>query len=91
MLAVCAHRSGRDLVPLLDAVPDALLAAVFAQLLSLDAATAPAMLQALAERPRYRVHALALAIRLIPAMAPPDAARWSARLRAAGLGAHCPS
>ena len=91
MLAVCAHRSGRDLVPLLDAVPDALLAAVFAQLLSLDAATAPALLQSLAERSRYRAHALALAIRLIPAMAPADAARWSARLRAAGLGAHCPS
>ncbi|MFN8641536.1 MAG: glycosyltransferase [Candidatus Binatia bacterium] len=90
VLAVCAPRLGRDLAPLLDGVPDASLAAVFAQLLSLDEVAAPAILEPLLERPRYRAHVLALAIRLLPAMASGDAARWSARLRAVGLAEHCP-
>lgn len=85
ILAECCQRTGRDLALLLDALPDARLAPVFARLLSLDAGLAPEILERLAEHPRYRVHALALALRLAPAMAPVAAARWSVRLRAIGL------
>jgi hypothetical protein len=85
VLAESCQRIGHDLAPLLDHVPEAQLAAVFAQLLSLPPATADAVLERLLEHPRYRAHALALAIRHAPAMTADAAERWSTRLRAVGL------
>lgn len=87
VLAEGCHRTGRDLVRFLDPVPDTHLATVFSQFLSLDPATADPVLETLHAHPRYRVHALALAIRLAPSMPAEPAARWSARLRAMGLAA----
>ena len=88
LLAECCSRTGRDLAALLDPVPDTQLAAVFAQFLSLDPATADAVLETLLAHPRYRAHALALAIRFVPTMTADAAARWSARLREIGLLEH---
>ena len=85
VLAVSAHRTGRALAPLLDQVPEAALPAVFAQFLSLDPTVADAVLEALLAQPRYQAHALALAVRLAPAMPAAAAGRWSDRLRDVGL------
>lgn len=90
LLAESCQRAGRDLRPLLQAVPDASLSAVFAQLLRLPPTIAHPLLDGLVEAPRYRLHALALAIRFAPALAAEHAAGWAARLRAAGLADQAP-
>jgi tetratricopeptide (TPR) repeat protein len=90
MLAESCQRSGRELAPLLSAVPDARLSGIFASLLQLPPATAHPLLEELVDVARYRSSALALAIRLSPAMQIEHAVRWSARLRALGLADHCP-
>jgi hypothetical protein len=85
VIVACGHRTGRDITPLLDRVPEPALPTVFAQFLSLDPTAADAVLEALLAQPRYRAHALALAVRLAPAMPAAAAARWSERLRDVGL------
>ncbi|MBX3023958.1 glycosyltransferase [bacterium] len=90
ILAESCLRAGRALRPLLDAVPESRLSAIFAQLVRLPPAIAHPLLDAVVDDPRYRVHALALAIRLAPSMSPEQAAVWSDRLRAVGLADHCP-
>lgn len=86
----CVH-SGRELPPLLRPVPAPRLAAVFAEVLALPAAIADRVLESLVAHPRYRAHALAGAIRLVPTLAAERAAHWSTRLRELGLADHRPA
>jgi tetratricopeptide (TPR) repeat protein len=90
ILAESYRRTGRDIAACLRSVPDARVSAIFAQLLHLPPGSAHVILEGLVDDPRYRAHALALAIRIAPAMPPHQAVRWSARLRDVGLGKHCP-
>jgi len=90
ILAESCQRIDRDIAPFLRSVPDSRMSAIFAQLLHLPPATAHAILEGLVDDPRYRANALALAIRLSPALDTEVAVRWSARLREVGLAEHCP-
>jgi GT2 family glycosyltransferase len=90
LLTESFHRSGRAVAPLLDRLADADRVAMFAALADLAPAVAHGVLEELVEAPRYRVRALAAAIRLAPSLPLEQAVRWSARLRAVGLVAQCP-
>ncbi len=90
ILAESYRRTGRDVRACLRSVPAARVPAIFAQLLQLPPGNAHVILEGLVDDPRYRASALALAIRMAPAMPTEQAVRWSARLREVGLAEHCP-
>ncbi len=89
-LVDAAHRAGQGNTEIAALVPMDRIAPVMAQLLGAVPEAADALAEALWETEPANGGLLAGAIRLAVKLPPERALEWSARLRALGLGEHCP-
>jgi GT2 family glycosyltransferase/tetratricopeptide (TPR) repeat protein len=90
LVAESFYKTGRDLQHLLKAISPTKINSIFAQIVTATPEAADHVLDALYEDAERRPNVLALAIRIAPNLPAARCLEWSARLRAVGMGDHCP-
>jgi GT2 family glycosyltransferase/tetratricopeptide (TPR) repeat protein len=90
LVAESFHKTDRDLHTVLQTISPAKINSIFAQIVTASPEAADRLLDALYDDAERRPNVLALAIRIAPNLPAARCLEWSARLRAVGMGDHCP-